>query len=97
MEMTNNLYNLDVETQYDLLLEFLDPEVGPLDLSTKKEEYFSSAPVSVSSFQSFYSEVSRVLVPGGALAVIGYHMTSPSPSVNNAVKVKIRSLERKIK
>ena len=44
--------------------------------------------------EQFYSEVSRVLVPGGALAVIGYHMTSPGPSVNNAVKVKIRSLER---
>ena len=39
--------------------------------------------------EQFYSEVSRVLVPGGALAVMGYHMTSPSPSVTHADKVKI--------
>ena len=39
--------------------------------------------------EQFYPEVSRVLVPGGALAVIGYHMTSPAPSVNNSVKVQI--------
>ena len=37
--------------------------------------------------EQFYSEVSRVLVPGGALAVMGYHMTSPSPSVTHADKV----------
>ena len=47
--------------------------------------------------EQFYSEVSRVLVPGGALAVIGYHMTSPSPGVNNADKVQIESLRREIK
>ena len=45
----------------------------------------------------FYSEVSRVLVPGGVLAVIGYHMTSPGPGVNNADKVQIESLRREIK
>ena len=39
--------------------------------------------------EQFYSEVSRVLVPGGALAVMGYHMTSPGPSVTHANKVKI--------
>ena len=39
--------------------------------------------------RKFYSEVFRVLVPGGALAVMGYHMTSPGPSVTNADKVQI--------
>ena len=39
--------------------------------------------------EQFYSEVSRVLVPGGALAVMGYHMTSPGTSVTNADKVQI--------
>ena len=39
--------------------------------------------------EQFYSEVFRVLVPGGALAVMGYHMTSPGPSVTNADKVQI--------
>jgi len=29
----------------------------------------------------FYKEVERVLVPGGILAVVGYHFTRPSPSM----------------
>ena len=60
MEMTNNFYNFDVENQFDLLLEVLTPtqEEGPLDLSIKREESFSSAPAPVSSFSSFYSAVS---------------------------------------
>ena len=59
--MTNNACNLDLDTQYDLLLELLNPEEAPLDLSTKREEFFSSAPVSVPSFTPFYSEVSSPL------------------------------------
>ena len=47
--------------------------------------------------EQFYSEVSRVLVPGGALAVIGYYMTSPGPDVNNADKVQIENLGIEIK
>ena len=47
--------------------------------------------------EQFYSEVFRVLVPGGALAVMGYHMTSPGPGVNNADKVQIESLRGEIK
>ena len=52
MEMTNNFYNFDVENQFDLLLEVLTPtqEEGPLDLSIKREESFSSVPAPVSSF-----------------------------------------------
>ena len=30
----------------------------------------------------FYQEVERVLVPGGTLAVIGYHFTRPSPTMS---------------
>jgi len=36
------------------------------------------------NLDKFYSEVNRVLVPGGVLAVLGYHFTSPSPSQQNA-------------
>jgi ubiquinone/menaquinone biosynthesis C-methylase UbiE len=35
----------------------------------------------------FYREADRVLRPGGALAVYGYHFTEPAPSVNNHGKV----------
>ena len=36
---------------------------------------------------SFYQEAARVLRPGGLLAVLGYHFSSPGPGVANAVKV----------
>ena len=36
------------------------------------------------NLEKFYIEVDRVLVPGGVLAVLGYHFTSPSPSQENA-------------
>jgi len=32
----------------------------------------------------FYNEVNRVLVPGGTLAVIGYHFTRPTPSMSHS-------------
>ena len=35
----------------------------------------------------FYSEVSRVLVQGGVLAVVGYHMTRAAPSYQHSDKV----------
>ena len=38
---------------------------------------------------SFYQEAARVLRPGGLLAVLGYHFSSPGPGVVNAVKVDI--------
>ena len=65
MEMTNNIYNIDVENQFDLLLEVLNNSAmgasstaeGPLDLSVKREESFSSCP-SYSPVSSFFSGVS---------------------------------------
>ena len=37
--------------------------------------------------EMFYSEVSRVLVQGGVLAVVGYHMTRAAPSYQHSAKV----------
>ena len=37
--------------------------------------------------EMFYSEVSRVLVKGGVLAVVGYHMTRAAPSYQHSEKV----------
>ena len=37
--------------------------------------------------EQFYSEVARVLVPGGVLAVVGYHMTRAAPSHQHSDKV----------
>ena len=66
--MTNNIYNIDVEDQYDLLLEALNNSTrqsyttmeAPLDLSVKRDEAFSpsqffsgvSSPMSVCSSNS---------------------------------------------
>ena len=44
----------------------------------------------------FYSEVSRVLVGGGVLAVIGYHFSSPAPSVPGADQVGINPRPSKV-
>ena len=60
MEMTNNIYNIDVENQFDLLLEVLNNSAmeasstveGPLDLSVKKEDSFTPSHSPVSSFFS---------------------------------------------
>ena len=38
---------------------------------------------------TFYSEVERVLRPGGVLAVVGYHMTRAAPQFKHSDKVKI--------
>lgn len=37
--------------------------------------------------EKFYSEVRRVLVPGGVMAVVGYHMTRAAPSQQHSDKV----------
>jgi len=37
--------------------------------------------------ERFYSEVERVLRPGGVLAVLGYHMTRPAPQYSQADKL----------
>jgi len=37
--------------------------------------------------EEFYHEVSRVLVPGGTLAVIGYHFTRPAPTMSNSLSL----------
>ena len=59
MEMTTNFYNIDVENQFDLLLEVLNGSEAPLDLSIQKEEPLTLAPVFVqSSIPSFYSDMS---------------------------------------
>eukprot|EP00094_Tigriopus_californicus_P004082 TCALIF_03933-PA protein Name:"Similar to DDB_G0268948 Putative methyltransferase DDB_G0268948 (Dictyostelium discoideum)" AED:0.07 eAED:0.07 QI:0/0.5/0.44/0.66/0.75/0.66/9/2714/238 len=36
----------------------------------------------------FYSEVDRILKPGGILAVFGYHFTGPSPNVPNHKEIE---------
>ena len=59
--MTNNIYNIDVENQFDLLLEVLNNSAmeatntveRPLDLSvTKRDDSFSPSPSQVSPFFS---------------------------------------------
>eukprot|EP00090_Calanus_glacialis_P011110 TRINITY_DN19584_c0_g1_i1.p1 TRINITY_DN19584_c0_g1~~TRINITY_DN19584_c0_g1_i1.p1 ORF type:complete len:288 (-),score=113.65 TRINITY_DN19584_c0_g1_i1:26-844(-) len=37
--------------------------------------------------EEFYAEVSRILVPGGTLAVIGYHFTRPAPTMSNSLSL----------
>ena len=37
----------------------------------------------------FYTEVDRVLKPGGVLAIVGYHFTKPAPSQQGASQVLV--------
>ena len=70
-----------------------------LDDLGKQAEFYGKGVVWIpKAVKSYKTEQVRLIaevgMSTGALAVIGYHMTSPGPTVNNAVKVKIRSLER---
>ena len=75
---------LEVNTEiYNLIINFPSHEVD--DASVDMVSICQA--LHWLDLEMFYREVSRVLVQGGVLAVVGYHMTRAAPSYQHSAKV----------